>query len=245
MRARIGPLLAELHVHTMWSDGAFSVSQLVDIYGERGFDVLCITDHACRPDDPWLEPSERHERGVGPGLFDDYLADIDREAERARRRYGLLLLPGLELTWNDLDPDHAAHALAVGLRRFTPLTAGIESALAAAAAAGAAIVAAHPYAAEAAPSPARLTRRFARDHERLAPLVHRWELFNRTTLFSWVAAAGLPAVATGDFHRLEHLSGWKTLIPCAREERAVVRYLRSRRPVYLARLGDEPERLAA
>jgi hypothetical protein len=89
------------------------------------------------------------------------------------------------------------------------------------------------------------TRRFARDRERLAPLVHRWELFNRTTLFSCVATTGFPAVATGDFHRLEHLAGWKTLIPCAREERAVVTYLRSRRPVYLARLDDEPERLAA
>ena len=112
-------------------------------------------------------------------------------------------------------------------------------------AAGAAVVAAHPYDAEAAPSPARLTRRFTRDRERLAPLIHRWELFNRKTLFSWVAAAGLPAIATGDFHRLEHLAGWKTLIPCARDERAVVRYLRSRRPVYLALLGDESGRLAA
>jgi PHP domain len=245
MRARVGPLLAELHAHSTWSDGAFSVGQLVDIYGERGFDVLCVTDHACRPDDPWLDPGERHERGVRAEIHDDYVAELEREAERARRAYGLLLLPGLELTWNDLDPDEAAHALAIGLRRWTALDRGIEAAIAGAGDAGAAIVAAHPYDAEPSPSPSRLTRRFFRDHERLAPLVHRWELFNRTTLFSWVAAAGLPAVATGDFHRLEHLSGWKTLIPCARDERAVVGYLRSRRPVYLARIGDEPERLAA
>jgi predicted metal-dependent phosphoesterase TrpH len=245
MRTRVGPLLAELHAHSTWSDGAFSIGQLVDIYGERGFDVLCVTDHACRSDDPWLESSERHERGVRPTIYADYLAAIDREAERARRSYGLLLLPGLELTWNDLDPNEAAHALAVGLRRWTSLDDGIEKAIEGAGASGAAVIAAHPYDGEEAPSPARLTRRFARDHERLAPLVHRWELFNRTTLFSWVAATGLPAVATGDFHRLEHLAGWKTLIPCARDERAVIAYLRSRRPVYLARLGDEPERLAA
>jgi hypothetical protein len=63
------------------------------------------------------------------------------------------------------------------------------------------------------------------------------------TLFGWVAAAGLPAVANGDFHVLDHLSGWKTLLPCAKDERAVVDYLRSRRPAFLARLGHRAEPL--
>ena len=75
--------------------------------------------------------------------------------------------------------------------------------------------------------------------------VHRLELFNRRQLFGWVAAAGLPVVATGDFHRRGHLAGWKTLVPCAKDEEAVVAYLRSPRPVYLACLGEEPGRLAA
>jgi hypothetical protein len=59
-------------------------------------------------------------------------------------RYGLLLLPGLELTFNDPDPDRAAHALAVGLRSAVPLKGGIAPAMTAARAAGAAVVAAHP-----------------------------------------------------------------------------------------------------
>ncbi|MBV8597525.1 MAG: hypothetical protein JO017_01770, partial [Actinobacteria bacterium] len=62
---------------------------------------------------------------------------------------------------------------------------------------------------------------------------------NRTALFSWVADRGLPFVACGDFHELDHLGGWKTLIPCWKHERAVVEYLRSTRPVYLVRL-DAP-----
>jgi 3',5'-nucleoside bisphosphate phosphatase len=245
MRSRVRPLLAELHAHTTWSDGAFSVGQLVDIYGARGFDVLCVTDHTCRRDDPWLDPGDRHERGVTAESFPSYLAELDREAARAWERYGLLLVPGLELTWNDLDPEQAAHGLAIGLRRFVGLDGGIEAALAGAADTGAAVIAAHPYDVEPSPTPSRLTRRFARHHERLSPLVHRWELFNRTTLFSWVAAAGLPAVASGDFHRLEHLAGWKTLVPCGADERSFVDYLRTRRPVYLACLADEPARLAA
>jgi hypothetical protein len=75
--------------------------------------------------------------------------------------------------------------------------------------------------------------------------VHRFELFNRTQVFGWVAEAALPAVATGDFHRPEHLTGWKTLVPGPRDEAAVVEYLRSRRPVYLTRLESDETLLAA
>jgi hypothetical protein len=60
-----------------------------------------------------------------------------------------------------------------------------------------------------------------------------------------VAEAGLPAVACGDFHRPEHLTGWRTLIPCEREEEAIVSYLRSARPVYLAWFEAEISRVAA
>ena len=54
-----------------------------------------------------------------------------------------------------------------------------------------------------------------------------------------------PAVATGDFHRPEHLLGWKTLLPIRHDEAGVVDYLRSRRPAYLIRMDAESEQLAA
>jgi hypothetical protein len=244
MRARPAPLLCELHAHSTWSDGALSLPDLVDLYGGLGFDALCVTDHTCRTDDPWLPEGERAPRAVHAENYADYLAEVDREAARARERYDLLLLPGLELTWNDLDPLRAAHALALGLRTFVSVDDGLEAALAGARAAGAAIVAAHPFAAEADPSAARTTRRFAHDRERLAPLVDRYELFNRTRLFAWVEETRLPFVACGDFHRLEHLDGWKTLVPCAKDERTLIGYLRSALPVYLTRL-DTGQRVAA
>jgi hypothetical protein len=79
----------------------------------------------------------------------------------------------------------------------------------------------------------------------LRTLAHRFELFNRTQLFGWVAESGLPAVACGDVHRPEHVAGWKTLLPCGKDEDSVLAYLRSPRPVYLARLERESEQLAA
>jgi predicted metal-dependent phosphoesterase TrpH len=244
LRTRPAALLAELHAHTTWSDGALSIAELVDLYGRNGFDVLCVTDHVVRSDDPWLEAEARSASAVAPERYGDYLAELDREAARALRSYELLVIPGLELTYNDLDPAQAAHALAVGLREPVSIDAGVEEAIEAAAAAGAAVVAAHPFDREETPYPSRLTRRFACDPD-LARRVHRFELFNRRQLFGWVAAAGLPGVGCGDFHRPEHIAGWKTLIPCSKDEEAVVAYLRSPRPVYLACLDEETELLAA
>jgi hypothetical protein len=103
---------------------------------------------------------------------------------------------------------------------------------------GAALIAAHPYSVAEAGSSKRGTATFAADPDLWAPLVDRFELFNREMLFRWVADAGLPAVANGDFHVPEHLSGWKTLMPCARDEQAIVDYLRSPRPTFLVRLEE-------
>jgi predicted metal-dependent phosphoesterase TrpH len=222
------PLLCELHAHTTWSDGALSVPELVDLYGSAGFDVLAITDHVLR---------SPHDRPcVHAGNYGGYLEEVEAEAERARARYGLLVLPGLELTYDDPEPTRAAHALALGLRGFVGLDDGLEQALAQARGLGAALVAAHPYSPAVAPSAQRTTARFAAAPEWAAEAVDRLELVNRHEAFGWVARARLPVVATGDFHRLDHLATWKTLLPCAPEEEAIVEHLRSARPIDLTRV---------
>jgi 3',5'-nucleoside bisphosphate phosphatase len=237
MRQKIEPLLCEFHAHTMWSDGALNLADLVDLYGRSGFDVLCVTDHVTRIDDPWWAPGIPP-RGVHAGNHSAYLAEIDAQANRALREYDLLLLPGLELTYNDLDPFLAAHALAIGCRAHVPVDDGIEAALGRARSEGAALIAAHPFHARRGVHSSRATMRFDRDWRELGELVDRWELFNRYDLFASVARRGLPAVANGDFHGPEHLPGWKTLLPCAKNEHAVVGYLRSAMPAFLTRVDD-------
>ena len=244
MRRSLGPLLCELHAHTRWSDGELTVAELIDLHGRSGFDVLCITDHVVRSDDPWLLEEGFRFSSIDEQSFPLYIAEVEREAARAWRTYGMLVIPGLELTFNDDEPVMAAHALALGLREFVSVDDGIAEAMRTAAEAGAAIVAAHPNADEPELVRGRLTKRFSRDAG-LRTLAHRFELFNRTQLFGWVANAGLAAVACGDFHHDTHLHGWKTLLPSRHEESAVVEYLRSPRPVYLTRLDDELVRAAA
>jgi 3',5'-nucleoside bisphosphate phosphatase len=218
-------LLSELHAHTTWSDGALGVGELVDLYGRRGFDVLAVTDHTVRLDDPM--PSS-----VDPWTWPAYAKCVRAEADRAAREYGMLVLLGLELTDNWADPDQSAHALAVGLADFISVEAGLTAALEKARDAGVAIVAAHPASRED-PLPRRPTRRFHREHKALRHLVHRYELFNRNETFAWIAEDRLPPVATGDFHHAHHLPSWKTLLRCEQDEQAIVACLRSRARVYL------------
>src|SRR5215475_4258731 len=138
------PLLCELHAHTTWSDGALSLPELVDLYGRSGYDVLAITDHVNRSDDPQLSQGGPP-RGITQARHRAYLAAIDAEAERAREQYDLVVLPGAELSYNHLDPRRAGHAVAIGLRSYVDVDHGLEPALARARDAGAALVAAHPY----------------------------------------------------------------------------------------------------
>jgi predicted metal-dependent phosphoesterase TrpH len=244
MHRKIQPLLCELHAHTRWSDGELTVPELVDLYGRSGFDVLCITDHVVRRDDPWLATAGRRHR-IDAQTHPGYLTEIEAEAVRARREYDLLVVPGLELTYNDPDPYLAAHAVAVGCRAFVDVDEGLDAALGAARGEGAALVAAHPHRLRSGNALRRPTLRFSREWRRLRRHVDRWELFNRDELFGWVAERGLATVASGDFHRPEHLYGWKTLLPCAREEEAVVAYLRSVRPAFLTRIAAPAELPAA
>jgi hypothetical protein len=222
-------LLCELHAHTTWSDGALTVTELVDLYGMQGFDVLCVTDHLLR--------SEERSYRLRPDTYPHYVKTIEREAKRARDQYDPLLIPGAELTHLADDPDEAGHALALRLRSYCSVDDGLEPAIRAARMNGAAIVAAHPHGGKDDPRPARTTRWFWRNWRQLDGVVDRFELINRRQTFGWVAETGLRGVASGDFHRLEHLRSWKTLLPCRKDERAVVGYLRSDRRAYVIPCG--------
>jgi hypothetical protein len=222
-------LLCELHAHSRWSDGDLDLSEVVNLYGSAGFDVLCITDHVIAGD-------REH---VHAGNHAAYLDAVAVEGERARERYGMLVLPGLELTDDHADPRRAAHAVAVGLHRYVGLEHGLDEALREARAAGAALIAAHPYASGQEGTPVRATERFAAEPAWTARVVDRTELFNRWERFSPVGR--VPVVANGDFHRPEHLSSWKTLLPCGKSERDVLAFLRSTRPARLTPVRRLPQ----
>lgn len=221
-------LLCELHAHTTWSDGSLSLPELVDLYGNAGFDVLCVTDHSVAG-----RAAIDH---VHAGNYDAYLAAIEAEAARALASHDLLVLPGLELTYDGPSPEDSAHAVAVGLRGHVGLDDGIEEAMVQAREAGAALIAAHP--SEPGQRAGRGTTRFANEPAWAVSMVDRFELVNRHDFFPWVAEARLPAVAAGDFHRHQHLATWKTALPCGKDEDEIIDFLRSGRPAHLVQAAE-------
>ncbi|EMA61857.1 helix-hairpin-helix domain-containing protein [Halorubrum kocurii] len=42
-------LRGDLHTHTDWSDGGFSIAEMIEAAAERGYDVHAVTDHAAGP----------------------------------------------------------------------------------------------------------------------------------------------------------------------------------------------------
>lgn len=77
---------AELHSHTIWSDGQTSVLELAQGAKERGYKVLAITDHS---------PSI----GLVNGLTAERLKEQRKEIDKARKKLGdsLMILQGIEV----------------------------------------------------------------------------------------------------------------------------------------------------
>lgn len=210
-------LLCDFHVHTTWSDGRLSLRETIDHYGQTGkFDAIAITDHILMTRDMLARAGRlatlgRRRFSVQAVEFDDYLAAIAAEADRAWTQYGMLVIPGAEVTQNNLRSNKNSHIVALGIRQFISADLSAKDILKEIRRQGALSIACHPH--------HRTTRRveistcYLWDHrEELADLVDVWEAANRDDLFSVTSLKHFPYVANSDFHRPKHLYSWKTLV---------------------------------
>ena len=224
-------LLCDFHVHTRWSDGRLSVREVVDLYGQTGrFDVIAITDHILMKRDllgraARLATLGRCEFSVTPQRFDAYLEDIAAEAVRAKRLYGMLVIPGAEITQNHIRSKKNSHIVALNIREFVSADQPAEDILTEIRRQGALSIACHPH--------HRTTTRleigtcYLWEHRRrVAELVDVWEAANRDDLFSVTSLKHYPYVANSDFHKPKHLYSWKTLLRCEKNWDAIARTLR-------------------
>ena len=231
-------LLCDFHVHTRWSDGRLSLREVVDLYGKTGrFDVVAITDHILMKRDLLGRAGRflslgRREFSVTEPRFGTYLDEIAGEARRAAERYGLLVIPGAEITQNHLRSRKNSHIVALNIREYISADQPAEAILRAIRAQGALSIACHPH--------HRTTRRveigtcYLWDHrKRLADLVDVWEAANRDDLFSVTSLKHYPYVANSDFHKPKHLYSWKTLLRCEKNWTAIARTLRENTDVAL------------
>jgi predicted metal-dependent phosphoesterase TrpH len=224
-------LLCDFHVHTQWSDGKLSVAEVVDLYGQTGkFDVLAITDHILMKKDLLARAGRiatlgRRAFGVREEDFDAYLEDIATQAARAWAQYGMLVVPGAEVTQNQLRSKKNSHIIALGIKKYISADQRADDILREIRRQGALSIACHPH--------HRTTRRieistcYLWDHrEELSELVDVWEAANRDDLFSVTSLKHYPYVANSDFHKPKHLYSWKTLVRCEKTWPAVRQALR-------------------
>jgi predicted metal-dependent phosphoesterase TrpH len=210
-------LLCDFHVHTLWSDGKLSVAEVVDLYGSTGrFDAIAITDHILMKKDLLARAGRlatlgRRAFGVREQDFSAYLDDIGEQAERAMRQYGLLVVPGAEITQNRLRGRKNSHIIALDIKQYVSADQRADEILREIRRQGALSIACHPH--------HRATRRleistcYLWDHrEELSDLVDIWEAANRDDLFSVTSLKHYPYVANSDFHKPRHLYSWKTLV---------------------------------
>jgi processive 1,2-diacylglycerol beta-glucosyltransferase len=205
-------LLCDFHIHSNYSDGKLSVPEIIDFYGEHGFDCICITDHLADPRRLIGKLSELANFTLGQEQVGEYFAVIERERQRAWRRYKMLVMTGIEFNKDGYTRKTSAHLLGIDLK--SPIDASLEipELIAQIHAQGGLAVASHPHIMKS--EWGKNTLYLWENQEKYAPLLDAWEIANRNNIFNDVGLKRLPFIANSDFHKPKHIYSWKTLIYC-------------------------------
>jgi len=229
-------LLCDFHVHTTYSDGELPLPEVVDLFGRSGHDAIAITDHIVNRDNGLGRIAHAIRHSLNPETWKRYFEEVAREAERAWRTYGMLVIPGAEMTRNTVNRDTSVHILALGLNDFLSADGDPIAVLREIRARGAVSVACHPH---------EMSEVYANTfylwnrRRTVEPLVDLWEVGCRWDLFPVVSREKLPHIANSDFHRPEHLYAWKTLLKAEKTVGAVLDALKKRAGIGVLRLTPE------
>ena len=212
-------LLCDLHIHSNYSDGKLTVPELVDFYGPRGFDCICITDHLADPRRLMGKLSKLSNLVLAERQLDEYFEVLARERRRAWRKYGMHLLTGIEFNKDGLTKKSSAHLLGIDLQSPIASSLDLSETIAQIQAQGGMAVASHPHVFKSEWGKNTLYLWENQDH--YAPLLDAWEIANRNDIFAPVGLKRLPFIANSDFHKPKHIYSWKTLLQCEKDPDAI------------------------
>jgi hypothetical protein len=215
--------LGDFHVHSNFSDGALSIPELVDMYGQRGFGALAITDHVCEKQSFLGRSAHLLGKTLTRATFPQYLRLLAQEAARAWERYKMVVIPGVEITKNSLINHRSAHVVALGVTEWIPPELGVEEVVQAIRAQGALSIAAHPvWTGRIEPQTYHIWSR----RDEWSTLFDAWEVASGARLFPEVVKTRLPKVASSDLHHPRQLESWKTQLLCPRHPEAILHAIR-------------------
>jgi processive 1,2-diacylglycerol beta-glucosyltransferase len=224
-------LLCDFHTHTTYSDGKLTVGELVDFYGQRGFDTLCVTDHLIDPAKLIGRVAKWTGLVLSPQQVPEYFETIRKEAKRAWQKYDMILMTGLEFNKDGYTAKTSAHLLGIDLQAPIDPSLDLKAIIGEIHAQGALAVASHPHKFQ---SEWGRNTLYLWDHqEEFAPLLDAWEIANRDDLYTPVGLKRLPFLANSDFHKPKHIQSWKTLLCCEKDREAIKECIRVNRDVAL------------
>jgi processive 1,2-diacylglycerol beta-glucosyltransferase len=229
-------LLCDFHMHTNYSDGKLTAPEVVDFYGRRGFDCICITDHLGDPRRLIGKLSKLLNLTLGPEQLDEYFDVIARERRRAWRKYNMLVMTGLEFNKDGFSKKTSAHLLGIDLKAPINPALDLPPTIAEIHAQGALAVASHPHIMKS--EWGKNTLYLWENQEIFAPLIDAWEIANRNNIFTPVGLKRLAFLANSDFHKPKHIYSWKTLLHCEKEPEAIKACIRKNERVAITLYRD-------
>jgi processive 1,2-diacylglycerol beta-glucosyltransferase len=212
-------LLCDFHIHTNYSDGKLTAPEVVDFYGKRGFDCICVTDHLGDPRRLIGKLSKLLSLTLGPEQMDEYFDVLERERRRAWRKYNMLVMTGLEFNKDGFSKKTSAHLLGIDLKAPINPALDLPPTIAEIHAQGALAVASHPHIMKS--EWGKNTLYLWDNQEIFAPLIDAWEIANRNNIFTPVGLKRMAFLANSDFHKPKHIYSWKTLLRCEKEPEAI------------------------
>ncbi|MCG8376758.1 MAG: PHP domain-containing protein [Chlorobiales bacterium] len=215
-------LYCDFHIHTTWSDGKCSPDRVVELYGESGFDVIAITDHVL--DSESIKKACKQTSGlsaVSRSEFSNYQQALWAAARRAWEKYGMLVVPGVEITNNTA----RYHILSLDIKEYISPDLDVEAIIEKTREQQGISVACHPYVRNHSGEDPSVY--LWKNHERLATMFDAWEVANRDDLFNVVGLKKFNYIANSDFHEERHLLSWKTLLRCEKNIEAVKEAIRN------------------
>ena len=216
----------DLHIHSNFSDGRLSISEVVDLYGQQGFHAIAITDHLCERTGLIGAVTHGLNYTLSRSCFNTYIQTIRSEAQRAQQEYNMLVVPGFEITKNSLINHRSAHILVLGVEHFIDPELPVPEILKLAKLYGGLTVAAHPF--HTGEFEFQTFYLWSRRNQ-LKDLIDAWEVNYRQRICDDVLNSGLPLIANSDFHRIKHFKSWKTSIPSDLTQDSLFQSIRSQK----------------
>ena len=231
-------LLCDFHIHTNYSDGKLTVPEVIDFYGRRGFDCICITDHLGDPRRLIGKLSKLANLTLGLEQLDEYFDVLDREKRRAWRKYRMLVMTGIEFNKDGFTKKTSAHLLGLDLKAPINPALDLPETIAEIHAQNGLAVASHPHVMKS--EWGKNTLYLWENQEVFAPLIDAWEIANRNNIFTPVGLKRLAFLANSDFHKPKHIYSWKTLLRCQKDPEAIKDCIRKNEQVAITlyREGD-------